>query len=106
MDLTTEMEHIEDRPKEAIRELLGARSARERALRARMDEAEGRVRALEHRVTGLLLQRAEMEAELEVTRSAMKRVEETLNTLRALERRKRAAVGRRTCRGRVPRRAH
>ncbi len=55
---------------------------------------ESRIRSLERRLNELLVQRAEMEKEMEVTRGAMKRVEGNVKALCVANHRMRAGTGR------------
>ena len=99
-DLTSAMEHIKAKENGAARELQMAESRRElaeereRGLSEQRSKDETRIRTLERRLNELLVQRAEMEKEMEVTRSAMKRVEENVNALCAVKRRIRSGSGR------------
>ncbi len=93
------MERLRAKEEETMRGLRAARAARElaedreRVLSEQRSKDETRIRTLERRLNDLLVQRAEMEKEMEVTRSAMKRVEENVNALCAVKRRARAAGG-------------
>ncbi len=99
-ELTSAMERIKGKEDGAARELQLAKAARDLAedkakvLGEQRHKDESRTRTLERRVNELLLQRAEMEKEMEVTRSAMKRVEENVNALCAVKRRIRSGSDR------------
>jgi chromosome segregation ATPase len=98
-DLTSAMERTKAKEDGSVRELQMANANRElaedraRVLSEQRSKDETRIRTLKRRLNDLLVQRAEMEKEMEVTRSAMIRVEENVNALCAVKRRSRAAGG-------------
>ncbi|MFC1588604.1 hypothetical protein ACFL54_09870, partial [Planctomycetota bacterium] len=92
--LTEEIGRISGKADAATREMRAANAARElaedreRALSEQRKKDEARIRALSKRVNELVAQRGALQAEMEVTRSAMDRVATNIDALTDMQNRK------------------
>ncbi len=87
VDMADELERARAREEEAMRGFEAASAAREqakdreRAINEQKLEDAARIRDLEARLSALLAQRADLEKEMQDTRSAMRNVEANVKTL-------------------------